>query len=94
MSQGGGLASNKPFKGWIAINKSTGQIAVAEAPPNGKHKENTKNEIQNVHKAISDEDLLSGVSPTLRNFITKSLRETAPWALSALLSSNPSVGTV
>ena len=51
---GYGLASNKPFKGWIAINKSTGQIAVAEAPPNGKHKENTKNEIQNVHKAISD----------------------------------------
>jgi hypothetical protein len=51
---GYGLASNKPFKGWIAINKSTGQIAVAEAPPNGKYKENTKNEIQNVHKAISD----------------------------------------
>ena len=51
---GYGLASKKPFKGWIAINKSTGQIAVAEAPSNGKHKENTKNEIQNVHKAISD----------------------------------------
>ena len=52
---GYGLASKKPFKGWIAINKSTGQIAVAEVPPNGKQKENTKNEIRNVHKAISDE---------------------------------------
>ncbi len=41
------------------------------------------------------EDLLSGVSPTLKNFITKSLRETAPWALSAtIVPSNPSVGTV
>ena len=52
---GYGLASKKPFKGWIAINKSTGQIAVAEVPPNGKQKENTKNEIRNVYKAISDE---------------------------------------
>ena len=40
------------------------------------------------------EDLLSGVSPTLKNFITKSLRETAPWALSAaIVPSSPNVGT-
>ena len=51
---GYGLASDKPFKGWIAVNKSTGQIAVAEAPSNNTYKENAKNEIQNVHKAISD----------------------------------------
>ena len=40
-------------------------------------------------------DLLSGVSPTLRSFIIKSLQETAPWALSAaIVPSNLSVGTV
>ena len=38
-------------------------------------------------------DLLSDVSPTLKSFITKSLQETAPWALSAaIVPSNLSVG--
>ena len=41
---GYGLASDTPFKGWIAVNKSTGQIAVAEAPSNDEYKEKAKNE--------------------------------------------------
>ena len=38
-------------------------------------------------------DLLRDVSPTLKSFITKSLQETAPWALSAaIVPSNLNVG--
>lgn len=50
---GYGMASNKPFKGWIALNKSTGEIAIAEATNTTKEKEEVHAKIQHAFKSIS-----------------------------------------
>ena len=51
---GYGMASEKPFKGWIALNKSTGEIAVAEARNTNKEKEEVHAKILKTFKSLSN----------------------------------------
>tara|TARA_X000000950_G_C13613500_1_gene536329 strand:- start:3 stop:737 length:735 start_codon:yes stop_codon:yes gene_type:complete len=51
---GYGMGAGKPFKGWIALNKSTGEITFADA----KYDENEKEEINDkIQKSILATDL-------------------------------------
>ena len=43
---GYGMGAGKPFKGWIALNKSTGEIAFTEAIDNDTEKEEVNEKIQ------------------------------------------------
>lgn len=47
-----GEAAKLPFKGWIAINKSTGQINFAEAPDDDKEKKEVLNALKKTHRSI------------------------------------------
>jgi hypothetical protein len=49
---GYGVAAGRPFKGWIALNKSTGQIAFAEAPDDKKQKKEVVDAIKKTHRTI------------------------------------------
>jgi hypothetical protein len=49
---GYGMGAGKPFKGWIALNKSTGEIAFTEAPDNEPEKEEVNDKIQESISAI------------------------------------------
>lgn len=49
---GYGLAADLPFKGWIALNKSTGQIAFAEAPDDKKETKEVANALKKTHRTI------------------------------------------
>ena len=50
---GYGMASDKPFKGWIALNKSTGEITIAEAKDTKQEREDVYDKIQHTYKSIS-----------------------------------------
>ena len=50
--QGYGVAAGKPFKGWIALNKSTGEIAFADAINNEEEKENVDATIRKSIKSV------------------------------------------
>tara|TARA_A100001391_G_scaffold116987_2_gene79267 strand:- start:2356 stop:3246 length:891 start_codon:yes stop_codon:yes gene_type:complete len=52
---GYGMANKVPFRGWLAVNKSTGEIAVAEAVDNKEERENVYDNIRKVVKAISSD---------------------------------------
>lgn len=43
---GYGMASGKPFKGWIALNKSTGEIAFADAIDSSQEKDEVNEKIR------------------------------------------------
>ena len=47
------MARDKSFKGWIALNKSTGEIAIAEAKDNKQEREDVYDKIQHTYKSIS-----------------------------------------
>ena len=49
---GYGMAAGKPFKGWIALNKSTGEIAFAEAINSSKEKEEVNETIRKSIDAV------------------------------------------
>lgn len=55
VSQGYGYseAAKVPFKGWIAINKSTGQIAFAEASDNKKERKEVLDALKKTHSTIT-----------------------------------------
>jgi hypothetical protein len=54
VAQGHGyaMAANRPFKGWIALNKSTGEITVAEARNTKKEKEYVHNKLCTAFKSL------------------------------------------
>ena len=50
------MGAGKPFKGWIALNKSTGEIAFTEAPDNEPEKEEVNEKIQkSIHATNANE---------------------------------------
>jgi hypothetical protein len=52
---GYGMAVNKPFKGWIAINKTTGEIVFTDAKHTDKEKKEVYSKIYNTSVALLDE---------------------------------------
>jgi len=53
---GYGMAANKPFKGWIAVNKTTGEIAFTEANNSNEEKKETYNKIYKTNVALLDKE--------------------------------------
>jgi len=51
---GYGMAAGVPFKGWIALNKSTGEIAFAEVPEGEQYKYEAKAKISDTVNAIGN----------------------------------------
>ena len=49
---GYGMAANKPFKGWIALNKSTGEITFADASDSDTEKEEVNEKIRESNVAV------------------------------------------
>ena len=52
---GYGMAANKPFKGWIAINKTTGEIVFTDAKHTDEEKKEVYSKIYNNSVALLDE---------------------------------------
>ena len=52
---GYGMAANKPFKGWIAINKTTGEIVFTDAKHTNEEKKEVYSKIYNTSTALLDE---------------------------------------
>ena len=52
---GYGMAANKPFKGWIAINKTTGEIGFTGAKHTNEEKKEVYSKIYNTSTALLDE---------------------------------------
>ena len=52
---GYGMAANKPFKGWIAINKTTGEIVFTDAKHTDEEKKEVYSKIYNTSVALLDE---------------------------------------
>ena len=54
VAQGHGyaMAAKKPFKGWIALNKSTGEITIAEAKNNKQEREDIRDKLRNAFKSL------------------------------------------
>ena len=52
---GYGMAANKPFKGWIAVNKSTGEIAFTDAVSDDKERKDVYSKIYDTSTALLDE---------------------------------------
>ena len=52
---GYGMAANKPFKGWIAINKTTGEIVFTDAKHTNEEKKEVYSKIYNTSVALLDE---------------------------------------
>ncbi len=50
---GYGMASDKAFKGWIALNKSTGEIAFADAIDSSQEKDEVNEKIRNAISATN-----------------------------------------
>ena len=52
---GYGMAANKPFKGWIAINKTTGEIVFTDSKHTDEEKKEVYSKIYNTSVALLDE---------------------------------------
>ena len=52
---GYGMAVNKPFKGWIAINKTTGEIVFTDSKHTDEEKKEVYSKIYNTSVALLDE---------------------------------------
>ena len=52
---GYGMADNKPFKGWIAINKTTGEIVFTDSKHTDEEKKEVYSKIYNTSVALLDE---------------------------------------
>lgn len=52
---GYGMAANKPFKGWIAINKTTGEIVFTDSKHTDAEKKEVYSKIYNTSVALLDE---------------------------------------
>ena len=52
---GYGMAANKPFKGWIAINKTTGEIVFTDLKHTDEEKKEVYSKIYNTSVALLDE---------------------------------------
>ena len=52
---GYGMAANKPFKGWIAINKATGEIVFTDSKHTDEEKKEVYSKIYNTSVALLDE---------------------------------------
>ena len=52
---GYGMATNKPFKGWIAINKTTGEIVFTDSKHTDEEKKEVYSKIYNTSVALLDE---------------------------------------
>ena len=52
---GYGMAANKPFKGWIAINKTTGEIVFTDSKHTDAEKKEVYSKIYNTSTALLDE---------------------------------------
>ena len=52
---GYGMAANKPFKGWIAINKTTGEIVFTDSKHTDEEKKEVYSKIYNNSVALLDE---------------------------------------
>ena len=52
---GYGMAANKPFKGWIAINKTTGEIVFTDSKHTDEEKKEVYSKIYNTSIALLDE---------------------------------------
>ena len=57
VAQGHGyaMAAKKPFKGWIALNKSTGEITIAEAKNTKQEREDTHDKLCATSKSLHNE---------------------------------------
>ena len=52
---GYGMAANKPFKGWMAINKTTGEIVFTDSKHTDEEKKEVYSKIYNTSVALLDE---------------------------------------